>query len=245
MKNTQKKLKAKHFRYLSKDIIKNPMIYVRNFYRYETSLHTWLKNIDLLVNAGTYPEMASPDFFESGFHCKQLIQHVEVAYVIYHQCKVPNQKHPLSLFGNKEDYHNYVFRWEYTFNGKADPTDALSKFFSFQSLNEWYTTLDDLWMYMTIRKSSYYDKFGDKILAIKELLLRLAYAMYTIYEDEGLSISVPSYFIADPADPHQGKMPLSKLGEFIHDAIDKQYEKHEKEKPQDIVSTESIDENNQ
>jgi hypothetical protein len=38
MKNTQKKLKAKNFRYLSKEIIKNPMVYIHYFFRHQTDI---------------------------------------------------------------------------------------------------------------------------------------------------------------------------------------------------------------
>jgi len=224
MKNTQKKLKAKQFRYLSKDIVKNPMVYIRNFYRYETNIINWMNHINLFVQAGCYPEMADTRHAENGFHCRQMIEQVEVAYVIFKQCGIPRQANPLQFFGQREDHFNYILDMEYTWNGKKNPYDMLSKFFSYQSLDRWYETMDDLEMYMSTKETSNYDKFGDKILAIKELLIRLAFALYYIYKDEHLLIPAPSYVKADPALVHEAKAPLSKLGELLHAHINRQYE---------------------
>ncbi|TDQ75427.1 hypothetical protein [Sphingobacterium yanglingense] len=233
MKNTQKKLKAKQFRYLNKDTVKNPMIYIHNFYRYETNVIYWMNNINLFIQAGCLPEMADRAHAETGFHCKQMIEQIEIAYVIFKQCHIPKQKNPLQFVAQREDHFNYTHNLEYTWKGKRAPYDTISKFFSYQSLNKWYTTMDDLMIYMSTKESSYYDKFGDKILAIKELLIRLAFALYYIYEDKHLQISVPSYVKAEPAPVHEGKSRLSKLGELIHDSIDKQYEEKERKEKEE------------
>lgn len=235
MKNTQKKLKAKHFRYLNKDTVKNPMIYIRNFYRYEINVISWMNNINLFVQAGCLPEMADRVHAETAFHCKQMIEQIEIAYVIFKQCRIPKQKNPLQFVAQREDHYNYTSKVEYTWKGKRDPYDTLSKFFSYQSLNKWYTTMDDLMIYMSTKESSYYDKFGDKILAIKELLIRLAFAMYYIYEDKHLQITVPSYVKAEPAPVHEGKSRLSKFGEFIHGAIDDQYAEQERKEKEEAA----------
>jgi len=66
-----------------------------------------------------------------------------------------------------------------------------------------------------------YDRFGDKIAVIHELLLRLAQAMYVIYREGGLPLQVPSYVVAQPTDAFVGKMPFSKLGELINGIADK------------------------
>ncbi|WP_270088721.1 hypothetical protein [Sphingobacterium sp. SYP-B4668] len=228
MKNTQKKLKAKHFRYLSKDIIKNPMIYIRNFYRYKTDITNWRNHINLFVQAGGYPEMANTRHAENGFQCKQMIEQIEVAYVIFKQCRIPKQAYPLQFVAQREDYSNYILHTEYTRNGKRDVQDIISKFFSYQSLDKWYRTMDELMTNMSKRESDNYDKFGDKILAIKELLIRLAFALHYIYEDEHLLVLVPPYVKADPTPAHDTTDPLSKLGELVHVGIGEQYEEKEK-----------------
>lgn len=46
-----------------------------------------------------------------------------------------------------------------------------------------------------------------------------------MYENGGIIISVPSYVIAQAAEAFAGKMPRSKLGEFIDKMIDKHREK--------------------
>lgn len=135
-----KHLSKRNFRYVTKLMIKNPMIYINDFFKYQTSINTWIRDIDLIINAGAYSAMASPSKMESGFHCKQLIEQVELAYVIYKQCGLKKQPAPLDLFKSRTDYFNYTLRGLYTCNGKVDPGAVLSGFFSFQSLNKWYDT---------------------------------------------------------------------------------------------------------
>lgn len=221
--------KAKRFRYLSKDMVKNPLIYLHQFFYYETNLHYWLNDINVFVNAGAYPELSCPDELENGFHCRQMIQQIEIAYVIFKQCKLEKQKQPLNLFPTREDYYNYVTSGQYTHRGEVNPSDSLSKFFSFQSLDEWYDTLDDLWMYQTTGKSNDYDNFGDKIVAIKELLFRMVHALHNIWENEGLFVSVPSYFLAEQEEPHDAKIPKSRLGEYLDKTIDENRQKLKEE----------------
>jgi len=221
MKNKQKKLKAENFRYVSKDVLKNPMIYINDFFEYQTSIDHWMRNVSFMVNAAAYPEMACPEFVESGFYCKQLIEHVELAYIIYRQCRLKKKRRPLILFETRDDYFAYSSRGEYSFNGQIDPADTLSRFFSFQSLQKWYETCDDIMLSLIPSEPADYDRFGNKISAVHELLLRLAQAMYVIYREGGLPLQVPSYIIAQPTDAFKGKMPLTKLGELIHNIIDK------------------------
>ncbi|MGK6349804.1 hypothetical protein [Parapedobacter sp. DT-150] len=225
VKVNQKKLKAENFRYVTKQVIKNPMIYLDDFFGHQTSIDYWMRDIHLLVNAAAYSDMASPAMTENGFYCRQLIEQVEVAYIIYKQCGLKKQKEPLAFFKTRDDYFAYSFHGEYTYDGETNPADTLSKFFSFQSLRQWYSILDDVMEYLAYSKASHYDRFGDKIVVIRELLLRMAQALSDIYENDGLFVRVPSYFIARPSVAFEGKMPRSKLGEYIDKVIDERREK--------------------
>lgn len=242
MKNTQKKLKAKHFRYLSKDVVKNPMIYIRDFYRYETNIICWMNSIQLFVNAAAFPEMADRSFAENGYHLKQMIKQIEAAYVIFHQCQLPIQDAPLNFFATKGDYHNYLFRMEHTVNGKLAPADTISKFFSYQSLQKWYETMEDIMHYLTVPDSGNYEYFGDQIIVIREMLIRLAFALSYIYENEGLSLTVPSYVKAVNKEPHQSTEKKNKLRQLIEDSIDKKYaEKEAQENSSEIDEKQSLE----
>jgi hypothetical protein len=221
MKNKQKKLKAENFRYISKDVLKNPMIYINDFFGHQTAVDCWMRDVSLMVNAAAYPKMVSAEVVENGFHCKQLIEHVELAYIIYRQCRLKKKRRPLILFETRDDYFAYSLRGEYSSKGQINPADTLSRFFSFQSLKKWYNTFDDMMLVFTHPKSADYSRFVDNINVIYELLLRLAQAMYVIYREGGLPLQVPSYVIAQPTDTFKGKMPLTKLGELIHNIIDK------------------------
>ncbi|MDM1293803.1 hypothetical protein HX021_05785 [Sphingobacterium sp. N143] len=182
MKNTQKKLKAKHFRYLSKDVIKNPMTYLEDFFVHETSIGYWEKEINLLINAAAVPEMADRNHAEHGYQCKLMVKQIEVAYVIFYQQQLPIQDTPLDFLPTRNDYYNYVFNAKYTTLGRSSPVDTISKFFSYQSLEKWYGTMDDIMHYLTVSDSGNYEYFGDQIIAIRELLIRLAFAMWEIHQ---------------------------------------------------------------
>jgi len=219
----QKKLKPKNFRYVIKRVIKNPMIYLNDFFGYQHKIDSWMRAVSLTVHAGAYPEMACPEVVENGFHCKEMIEQVEVAYVIYKQCRLEKQPKPVAFFRTRDDYNSYALRGEYSFDSQINPADTLSKFFSFQSMKKWYSTLDDLMLSLTQTDITSYDRFGDKIAAIHELLLRLAQALYVIYREGGLPMQVPSYVIAQPTDTFEGKMPLSRLGELMHNIADQRH----------------------
>ncbi|UIR56073.1 hypothetical protein LZQ00_17640 [Sphingobacterium sp. SRCM116780] len=214
MKNTQKKLKAKQFRHLSKDIIKNPMIYIDEYFRHQNSIITWQNDINLFVNAGAYPAMSCSNLVGNGYHCKEMIRQIEVAYVIFKQCRIAKQVNPLQLFETQADYCNYIENLEFTCNGKRDPQYLISKFFSFQSLREWYETMDDLMSYLTVNTSNEEDKFGDSIVVIRELLIRLGFALSYIYEDDGLFTKMPSYLKAEPDEVPDEEMSCSQLSEM-------------------------------
>lgn len=212
MKFKQKNLKAENFRYVTKEVIKNPMIYLDDFFRSQTKIQYWLREINLVINHAICSDMACPDLSECGFHCKQLIEQVEVAYVIYKQCHLKKQDRPLEFFKTKNDYWAFVLDGDVAFDGKVDPADTLSKFFSYQSLRGWYETLDDMMMYLVDQTGFGDERFGNRILAIRELLLRLAQALYHIYECEGISVKLPSYLILQQADAEEEDVDVDDEG---------------------------------
>lgn len=190
MKNTQKKLKAKHFRYLTKEIIKDPMKYLDDFFRLEIDFESWQKEIRLITMYSCYPTMfRRRTYMDASSYCKKLIEQVEMAYVIFVKNGVQKQvKGTLSFFNCRNDYFNYHYN-RLTYNGEENPCHELSLFFSYMSLAEWYKTLDDFWIYMGIDENEYGDHFGDRIVIIQELLLRLAYALHAIHKNDKLILT--------------------------------------------------------
>lgn len=80
MKNTQKKLKPKQFRYLSKPQIKTPLAYIRYFYdRYDLNL--WQEKVYVFLTSGSAqfrPPLLDP--FNTHRH---IINHIDIAYIIH------------------------------------------------------------------------------------------------------------------------------------------------------------------
>lgn len=239
MKNTQKKLKAKHFRYLSKEIIKNPTVYIRYFFQQQTDIVNWQNDINLFVTTGAYPAMSTGGYPENGYNCHQMIKQIEIAYVIFKQCGLPKHKNPLKLFDVRNDYFNYSYGPEFTCNNRRNPYDLIRKFFSYQPIQKWYKTMDDLMEQLTLKRSIGDEQFGDKIVVIREFLIRLAYALYYIYEHGGISIPLPSYAIPDRKETDIGVESNNEQNLLLDDSNDKPDE----EKISEINSTELETEN--
>lgn len=194
MKNTQKKLKAKHFRYLTKEIIDNPMDYLDYFFEREIDYEQWKNEIRLIILSSCYPEMISRKIYVNGsFYCKELIKQVEMAYVIFFQIGIKRQKkESLRLFKYRRGYFNYTNN-KLIYEEVEDPYYQLGLFFSYMTLAEWYETLDDIWLYMTMGDNAYDDRFGDRIIIIQELLLRIAFALHSIHLNRGMELPIPPY----------------------------------------------------
>lgn len=203
------KLRGHEFRYLVKEHVKNPMAYIYNFYEYETDIHYWLRDIHLLINTGVCPELNSPQINHSyGYTCKQLIEQVEAAYVIFRQQNLEKQDIYLDFFPTQEDYVRYSNNGACTVNGEINPLDTIAKFFSYQNLERWYDTLDELWMGLSCSKNEYNDRFGDKILIIRELFLRLAHAMYDLLKQ-------PQRIAKDTSDNYETTIQVEETNQDI------------------------------
>ncbi len=189
MKNTQKKLKAKHFRYLSKEYIEDPLKYLEDFFGQETYIRYFLMDINLLINAASSLKMNYPHA-NSGYNTKKLIELVEITYVIFKKCNLKKLKNPLDFIQCDSDYWNYVSGDCLSVNDIESPEDEISRFFSHQSLVQWYETLDEIWINISDRNGDFLGNEGNKILAVRELLQRLAISLHKIYENKSLPDSI-------------------------------------------------------
>lgn len=189
MKNTQKKLKAKHFRYLTQESIDDPMKYLEDFFVRETYIHYLLMDINLLINAASSVKMNYP-YSNSGYNTKKLITLVEIAYVIFKKCKLKKLKKPLNLIQCDSDYWSYVSGKRLSVNDIESTADGISRFFSHQSLWQWYETLDAIWINISDRNGELLGNEGEEILSARELLQRLALSLHKIYENKILPDNV-------------------------------------------------------
>ncbi|RKF34153.1 hypothetical protein BCY89_10980 [Sphingobacterium siyangense] len=181
MKNTQKKLKAKHFRYLTQEYIDDPMTYLEDFFVNGTRIDYWLRDVNLLINIATNQQMASPVCINN-YYIKELIQQVEIAYIIFKKCNIQFIENPLLFFSKKADYWKYTIDGTYTINGIESSTDSIARFFSYKSLLQWYEVLDDLWIKTGNADDEFLSNQADEILAILELIQRLAVSLDKIRE---------------------------------------------------------------
>jgi len=189
MKNTQKKLKAKHFRYLTQEYIDDPMKYLIGFFESETSIHDWLADLNTLINAASNAKM-NPPRSSTGYLTRKLIEQVELAYVIFRKFKLQKIEHPLKFNKGVSNYWNQLLAIDSSASNIDTAADSISRFFSYESLQQWYSILDDLWISLGDRDNGFLGNNGHEILAVKELLLRLAAALGKIYENQILPNNV-------------------------------------------------------
>ncbi len=189
MKNTQKKLKAKHFRYLTQEHIDDPMNYLIEFFESETSIHDWLADLNMLINAASNAKM-NPPRSSNGYLTKKLIEQVELAYVIFRRCKLKTIEQPLKFNKRVSDYWSQLLATDSPARNIDTAADSISRFFSYQSLQKWYDILDDLWISLGDRYNDFLGNNGHAILAVKELLMRLAASLGKIYENKILPDNV-------------------------------------------------------
>lgn len=92
MKNTQKKLKAKHFRYLSKENIEKPKEFLSGFFE-RIDLEYWQEKIYVFLSSGSvqrrYP------MHDSSFVHQKLIEQVEYAYILYYSNTITSKANRL------------------------------------------------------------------------------------------------------------------------------------------------------
>lgn len=180
MKNTQKKLKTKHFRYLSKEYAKNPNLFLKEVV-YQWGID-WSTHINYFINSCIYPPMRTKHFFEYGFIHVHLGQMIEIGYVVMIQCNwkpVPKSEvfqYRCTEIFTAEIEDNIVF-----------PSIILRDFFSFKTLQEWYKVLDELQLSrdLTIANSKEVH-FGIDYIPVRELLVKLPKALLEIHNRGGL-----------------------------------------------------------
>jgi len=183
MKNTQKKLKAKHFRYLTQEYIDDPMKYLIEFFESETSIPDWLADLNMLINAASNAKM-NPPCSSIGYLTKKLIEQVELAYVIFRKCKLKTIEQPLKFNKGVSDHWSQLLATGSSARNIDTAADSISRFFSYESLQQWYDILDELWISLGDRDNGFLGNNGHEILAVKEFLLRLAASLGKIYENK-------------------------------------------------------------
>lgn len=86
MKNTQKKLKAKHFRHLSKEYVEDPDRFLKEVV-HKWGLN-WANNFNYLINSSLYPPMRNSFDYSHGFILTLMRQTVEITFVIGEKCNI-------------------------------------------------------------------------------------------------------------------------------------------------------------
>lgn len=180
----KKKLKTKHFRYLSKGYRKNPNRFLKEVVQ-QWGVN-WSNNINHLVNSCIYPPMRT-SYFDYGFMHLHLGQMIEVAYIIFKECQLEPA----------DEEQVFAFHCKSVFSAEIEdeiifPEKKLRSFFGFKSLREWYAVLDDLTVNRDLRDHvAAAECFEGGGLAIRELLVELPRVLMEIHQRGGLQHALP------------------------------------------------------
>lgn len=187
MKNTQKKLKAKHFRYLSREYVKDPDRFLKEVV-HQWGLD-WSNNFNYLINSSIYPPMRTDLAFEYGFVYNHLAQMLEVAYVIFKKCELrPIQSDRLFHYSCQEMFDAEIE------GGRIFPEKALRTFFGFKNLKQWWMVLDDLLQYRVCGASDMDGiQLDSEYIAVREFLVKLPKVLREIYDRGGLQFCLETY----------------------------------------------------
>lgn len=187
MKNTQKKLKAKHFRYLSRKEIKDPLSYLKYHFVDVTTIALWSRDVTALLQSSIDKRLTLKGYPYVSIG-QDLIKHVEIAYVIYVNCRIKHLSQDCMKVNSNLSRRNH-FEKERLYR----PEEILYLFFSFQPLQRWREEID--WM----THKAFADWTGYKYEPEKNSMIHyvyiteLIYALYQIYEEDGVELEFPEY----------------------------------------------------
>ena len=186
MKNTQKKLKAKHFRYLSKREIKDPLSYLDELYRNQTDFISFRKEVDLFLQSGLDPRLRI-EGMEYCYAAQLFIKQVELAYVFYVNGGIYLRDRAKIKIRSAADLYCYLG------NTAPSPYWAIQQFFKLMSLNRWREEIDHMACVASISlKTRFLESHGDSLM-IYTLGVQLVDALYQIYEEDGVELEFPKY----------------------------------------------------
>lgn len=182
MKFTKKKLKSKHFRYLSARYVTHPDAFLK-----EVVLQwgiNWTGYFSYFINSSLYPPMRMRSLadFNYGFILLHMAQMTEIAYVILAKCQIrPTAKEELFQHRVKETFEAELQ------DQVIFPTMLLSDFCGYKTLEGWYKVFEALLLARDItdvREAT--ESFDLEYVPIRELLVKLPLALRQIYDRGGI-----------------------------------------------------------
>lgn len=197
---TKRKLSHKHFRYLTKKDLDNPLYALANFCRVEIRLSTYLTVINKLTKASClHPpkKIKIRKASDLSFYCEFIAKNIELLYVLNQtfdkwKLQEPSPYYHLeygtycncfliadnSLFGGTTLYFKRLTKKEV-----KNIRIFTNKFFRFKSLREWYKLMEDLrsTIFDESSLSGFYAYENDDA-KIFRYLEKLAEATFLIYE---------------------------------------------------------------
>lgn len=187
MKTTNKTLAKKHFRYLSKKEIKDPLSILIDLYEDQTDFETFRLEVDLLLLGGLDRRLQR-NGFDHHYTGQRLKRQIEVAYILYVEM----------LIKEKVNYNPHAKNIRETYailnrNRIYDTQEALFLFFGYRSLAGWRNDVDDILSQASFVLNDYPRSPMDDCLILYHYLTTLVDTLHHIYKDGGVEIALPSY----------------------------------------------------
>ena len=180
MKSTKKKLKTKHFRYLSKAHIKDPDRFIEEIILNDK--RDWASHINHFLTSTFYPQMRSPFYDGLGGLFTGMKQMIEIAFIIISYDDHP----PLPRERVFQHLAKGLFEAELDLQ-IALPINVLSNFCGYMTMKEWLDFVDKLLLIRDLTDEEQLAKhFDSSYIAKHTLLTQLPKALLKIFKDGGV-----------------------------------------------------------
>lgn len=186
MKKNHKKLSENYFRYLSKEEINNPLMYLENLYTQQTDYLSFEKENDLFLQAGLDPRLKVQGI-DYPYASQRLIKQIEIAYVFYISLGLHKKKlSKVKLNSTKECY-------EYVRMSGHDPFYVIPRLFELMSLEEWREEIDYITCTACNELKHCYFVLHEDALLMYVYGKQLIHTLHQIYQAGGIKIDFPEY----------------------------------------------------
>lgn len=178
----------KHFRYLNKQEVLDPIKYLNDFFTDQTDINYWRTEVELLLLSGLDGKLRR-NGLDYGFIAQRLIKHIEIAYIFYKEGNIKQTTLYKPHLKKKSDIRSFFKHYE----GKQPIKEILYLFFKYQSLKDWCYQIDEILCNASVALKKYHPPILIDSLLIYHYTKSLINALHQIHLDGGLAFYTPSF----------------------------------------------------
>ncbi|TDQ75428.1 hypothetical protein [Sphingobacterium yanglingense] len=187
MNKINNKLSKQNFRYAGKQEIIDPISILDDFYNAKVDFTSWKNQVKHFLLAGLDGRLRR-NGLEYGYISQHLINHIEIAYIIYKQSNIKAHTTYKRHLSNLSEMYKVTSP-----SSLLTEKETLYLFFRYQSLKGWVEEIDSLVCNASIGLKDYHHEINSEAVIIYHLISSLTDALYQIHQKNGVEIELPSY----------------------------------------------------